>query len=381
MVAGYIDIGLSLFVFACVTFLYLWQKENNQKWLYFSAMMLGIAVGSKYLALVWVLPLTLWVFLTHFKWKHAAQFLGIALLIGSPWYIRNLIIAGNPIHPFAQEFFGYWLWTERDVVVQKQDLLIGHGVRRIFTNFIQLPWLLGTDKYFVKSFMGWFLIAGIPLTVCCIFMKKYFRYMAAFVLLNLAFWFYTSQILRYLFAILPLLAIFAAYPFGTVLNRLKPDSYLPLKAKQTMVTLIIVSSVAYLGYSVHLKNQKHPLPSNTIEWNNWKQKKNKWYQFAEFLNERDAKKVFKVSKAFIQNDFNGLVLGDWFGKAHMATFATKSKSDADVKAKMKEFDVKYLLVNKKRGFMGRLNELLRDSQEFEILLDTKTDTLFYLKTE
>jgi len=380
MVIGYIDIGLTMFVFACLFFLYLWQNEQQRKCLYFSAIMLGIAIGSKYLALVWLLPITLWVFLTHFKWKDTMLFFVIALLVGSPWYIRNIIIAGNPIHPFAQDFFGYWLWSPRDIDSQKQDLLIRHGIGRNITNFIKLPWLLSTDEYFKKTFMGWFLIAGIPLTLCAMFMKKYFKFMAVFIILNLIFWFFTSQILRYMYIVLPLLAIFAAYPFGIILQWIyNKKFYSYIKTNTLLAVVLLVSSSLYYLHTFNKASKRKSLPGSTEQWLQWKHKRNHSYPIAKLLNDRGATRVFSVSKAFLQNDFNGLVLGDWYGKANMAIFARQSKSAEDVRVKMKGFDVEYLVIGKKVKFMNRINSLLVDNPEFEVIFENDDDILYYLQ--
>ncbi|MBK9615391.1 MAG: hypothetical protein IPO35_07650 [Uliginosibacterium sp.] len=38
------------------------------------------------------------------------------------WYIRSYFISGNPFHPFASDFFGYWNWDRVDVELQLFDV-------------------------------------------------------------------------------------------------------------------------------------------------------------------------------------------------------------------------------------------------------------------
>jgi hypothetical protein len=49
-------------------------------------------------------------------------YIGVAACWGLWWYIRSAWLTGNPVHPFASEIFGYYLWTPEDMQSQMVGL-------------------------------------------------------------------------------------------------------------------------------------------------------------------------------------------------------------------------------------------------------------------
>ncbi len=380
MVSAYVDIALALFVFACVYFLYQWQKNKEKRWLYLAAFLLGTALGTKYLALVWLVPLTVWVFFSDKNFKHALTFFLLSLAFGCPWYVRNILISGNPIHPFAQSFFGYWVWTASDVLAQKKELLIAHGVDKSFINLLKLPWLLGTEKQFVKSHLGWALLAGIPFLALAYRMPKFFKHMAIFILFGLVFWFYTAQILRYFTAILPFLAIFAAYPLGLAFAYLDKIKWLNNHRLITVVSIVLLVYSSHTLYKhFYYLNKWRALPQSDYHWQNILDERDSYYPFAKLLNDRGVKRLLNIGKTRIHYTFDGLTLGDWFGPANFYTIAQSSKNANDIIQHMHRLKVNYLIAEKKPKWANRVNKLLKDSSRFEVVKDSDLRTLFFLK--
>lgn len=89
-----------------------------------AAVFAGLAVGTKYNT---VLPLTLAVIpglvilvRSHrFRWRLLLSILGIFLIFGGYWYLKNLILFGNPIYPLG-------FTSSRQFFLPGQSLLIGH---------------------------------------------------------------------------------------------------------------------------------------------------------------------------------------------------------------------------------------------------------------
>jgi hypothetical protein len=380
MVSAYVDIALSLFIFACVYFMYLWQKTKQRHWLTLSAFILGIALGTKYLALVWLLPLTAWVFFTCKNSKLTGKFFFTALLFGSPWYIRNIILAGNPIHPFAQDVFGFWIWTASDIVAQKKELLTAFGVEKSLFNLIRLPWLLGTESVFVKSHLGWLLIAGIPLLGLAYKMEKFFKHMAVFIIFSLIFWFYSAQLLRYFTVSIPFLAIFSAYPLGQLFDRNDKIKFFSRPVVKTILAacLLMYSSVS-LYYEFHINNTERPLPQSNHDWENILFKHDNYYPFAKILNAKNVSRVLNIGKTRINYTFDGFVLGDWFGLANFYTIATSAKNVDDIIQHMHRLKADYIIIEKKPAWANRINNLLKPSNRFEIIKDTELRTLYFFK--
>ncbi len=84
---------------------------QDHRWLFLCALLCGLAMGVKYTS--FALPLSLGLIVL---WrvrgrglKLVALFGVTALLIASPWYLRNLAFTGNPFYPF---FFGGAHWDE-----------------------------------------------------------------------------------------------------------------------------------------------------------------------------------------------------------------------------------------------------------------------------
>ena len=382
MINGYVDIGLGLIIFTCIYFLYLWQKNNEKHLLYVSAAMLGIALGTKYLALLLVLPLSIWVLITNKSWKQMLVYFTIAIVIGSPWYIRNIILAGNPIHPFAQDLFGYWLWTPEDIVSQKEDLLTRYGIERTFYNFIRFPWLMINESFPIKSAIGNFVAIGVPLLFISIKMSRFFKFLAVFLGLNIVFWFYTSQIARYLIFAMPFIVIFTAYPMGFILSKF--STFIPKNKYFTVLSQVVVLSLVIFAWIDMTKYYKKtdawlPLPETVADWENYLVKQNDHYVFTKYLNEKDVNRFYNVSDASLQNVFNGQVLGDWFGIANKRLIFVQCKEESCIKSVMKKFNTKYLLVDKTKKWFNNVNIILSKGKSFKKVMATDKSNLYKLE--
>jgi hypothetical protein len=101
-ITAYIDLGVIFFSFASLFFFLRWIESGFQaKFLIFSAIMCGLGLGTKYNALITLLLLTLFIPFAYSRYRQdvnsgffraASQgllFLVVALLIFSPWMVRN----------------------------------------------------------------------------------------------------------------------------------------------------------------------------------------------------------------------------------------------------------------------------------------------------
>jgi len=108
----YVDLGLIFFSTASIVYLLKWiEKDFNVKYLIYSAIFCGLALGTKYNGLVLLFLLTLFVpfiYLRSYKNKTASQskaicysavFMIVSLIVFSPWMIKNYIWTSNPIYP------------------------------------------------------------------------------------------------------------------------------------------------------------------------------------------------------------------------------------------------------------------------------------------
>lgn len=103
-----------LFTLLSTTFLWKWMEEKRESDFWISAFWCGIAMGTKFNALIFCLSLhTAVVFLwmaCHRNWRDAIfrpigyQAVGWTLL--SPWMIKSYLYTGNPLYPLLSGLFG-----------------------------------------------------------------------------------------------------------------------------------------------------------------------------------------------------------------------------------------------------------------------------------
>jgi hypothetical protein len=177
------------FSLACF-FLYRFLLQKNRSDLYASAIFAGFAALTSYIGLLFIFLLLLSLQLGKRFYKPMLISLLLFFLIISPWYLRNIIILGNPIWPFgggryidpliqANSFdqlnkisktAGFNYKTPEDLknsltrlffsFVDYRNASVYHSLNPIFT-FLAVPavflWLKTKDKK-IKFFVLWFLI-------------------------------------------------------------------------------------------------------------------------------------------------------------------------------------------------------------------------------
>ena len=117
-VTVYVDLGLVFFTTAALFGTVIWLEDTGRwRWLLLAAVCSGLALGTKYNALVSFLVLSLllpFFYLYRRKDQHAEQlnavkygvlFVAVSMLVFSPWLVRNYSLTGNPLYPLAQGVF------------------------------------------------------------------------------------------------------------------------------------------------------------------------------------------------------------------------------------------------------------------------------------
>lgn len=111
---AYVDLGLAFFTTVSVLAFIHWRTEGYEefKWLLISSIAMGLALGTKYNALiVWAFLSFAVVFLysrdTGEQWRairYGIIFFLVSLCVFSPWLIKNLLLTGNPLYPLFKGF-------------------------------------------------------------------------------------------------------------------------------------------------------------------------------------------------------------------------------------------------------------------------------------
>jgi len=114
----YVDLGLVFFSTGSLLYILKWKNSGFQnKYLVISAIFCGLALGTKYSGLVVFFLLTLFVPFIIARYTDGTSpvlskavcqgllFFAVALLVFSPWMIRNWHWRGNPVYPLYNGFF------------------------------------------------------------------------------------------------------------------------------------------------------------------------------------------------------------------------------------------------------------------------------------
>jgi 4-amino-4-deoxy-L-arabinose transferase-like glycosyltransferase len=114
-ISAYIDLGVVFFSFASLLLLLKWAESGlKKKFLIFSGVMAGLAMGTKYNALLTTAILALFVPLLYERHGKGGffrsallglLFLTVALMVFSPWMVRNYSWKKNPIYPLYEHRF------------------------------------------------------------------------------------------------------------------------------------------------------------------------------------------------------------------------------------------------------------------------------------
>ncbi len=131
----YVDLGLIFFSTAAFIYLFKWiEKSFRLKYLIISALFCGLAMGTKYNGFITLLLLTAFIPIMYLRSSkisyqqtvrsknilknrahniirqvkplgYSGIFLGVALIVFSPWMIKNYVWTKNPVYPLYNNFF------------------------------------------------------------------------------------------------------------------------------------------------------------------------------------------------------------------------------------------------------------------------------------
>jgi 4-amino-4-deoxy-L-arabinose transferase-like glycosyltransferase len=114
----YVDLGLVFFSAACLIYLFKWMENSfSKRYLIISAVFCGLALGTKYNGLITCLIVCLFIPFVYLRQKNekaadcfkalgfCVLFLGVALLLFSPWMIKNFHWTKNPVYPLYNSVF------------------------------------------------------------------------------------------------------------------------------------------------------------------------------------------------------------------------------------------------------------------------------------
>ncbi len=260
----FLDFQIDLFLFslfgASLCFLFLAIREKDHRYLFNFFLIFGLALGTKYNALmqgIFYLPLILWAIWVFRKKLATIWWYPLTTAAtGGLWYLRNLIVAGNPIYPFgALGFEGHRRFLEdmQGTSFAAQDSLIDSLNHVLLTS--QFNEQLGMMGLLTVSFAALILLAW---TTLSLLQKKWQHALIGFSLIYL----FTIQLIAYIHSpytftlwnetIRYTAALFALLPIIFILSA--NDSKLLKKLIYLLLTPILIISLlqSFLASSSHL---------------------------------------------------------------------------------------------------------------------------------
>ncbi len=244
--SAYIDLALALYVLLGAYVLTRWWKTSETRWLVLMAIFLGAALSSKLTTLFVIAAFALLILFRVRKaqaaepdrvGKIAAFAFGALLMAGviaSPWYVRTWAETGSPIFPFYLSIVPAEApgWdVERSNLFQMMNSQYG-GYEKSPLDYLLAPWNISVTAQpeiatHFDGVLGIAFLIGLPLLIHTLWkfeLPVEARIFAAIAAVMFLFWLFSSQQLRYLLPIVPLLAISIAASVQAIAGQLAGSS-------------------------------------------------------------------------------------------------------------------------------------------------------------
>jgi hypothetical protein len=241
--------------------------RSANAWLALAGIAMGFALGIKYLALMPLALIALLLLYRRVGLGLVARYALIALVIGSPWYIKSAIMMRNPVYPFYLRVFPqtrYWSVGRETAYKSEQDRFgLAHSLgkpREAFLNLLETPWSLLTTggKYFNQGEVTFSaLIGGMYAAFGFVGLLLHRRErqigdLAALAVSQVVVWFFLAQVGRYLIQIMPLFALLAGATAARLMRAESGKRFLLQRMVSGLVAILLVGNMVLILWSVTL---------------------------------------------------------------------------------------------------------------------------------
>jgi len=225
-IRAFVDIATGLYTFLGVYAFFMWRKNENKKILLLGAVMAGFAMTTKTSAIL--APGILGLFFLYESVlvkkrlsavKDLILYGAVAVAVSVPYNIRALVNTGNPVYPLFYEVFkGEYI---NPVLAQYWvEILNKVGFGATLADLVLLPWnvTMHSEAFGELVGIGSMFLVFVPLLFI---MKNVDKKITLLLVMTVAFllpWFFTAQILRYIFVVYAMLSIVVAYTVSRMLK-------------------------------------------------------------------------------------------------------------------------------------------------------------------
>ena len=249
---AYSDLSVSFYAFLAVYSFVNWFRRREDQWLILCGVLSGLAISTKYTALL--LPFLgclgiLWACRHHrVSNQHMSRLLlayvTCAVVVGSPFYMKNWIMTGNPFYPFLYEIFDGRGWDPEQARLY-DEFVRSLGMGRGLWDYLLLPWNVSVNaKMHSPQFDGILGPVFILILPFAIGMRKVaigVKIAMAYCFFTFMFWASSAQQIRYLMPVFPFLALMTAYVLSYYHRR---------RAVFGVLLVLIAGSLGFSGYHI-----------------------------------------------------------------------------------------------------------------------------------
>lgn len=382
-----IDIALTFFIFTSGFALVGWLYGGKEKYLHLTGLILGLSLGVKYTALVFVILYVIWVLIQRILLENAnvratlakiGLMLVIAVIAGCPWYLRNIVLFGNPFFPFYQPVFaeilpiGTLSELKPQLQINEREMLQRHAYTgswtRIMTFLADLSYNPNPAGGAMKNQLGPLYIAILPLLFLMAlkgFLKLVGKYifklplepkyvppawMCLFIILGyMSYWIFQVGVLqlRYLFPILPFMAALAGFTVSSILK-------LNMVNQRHILAIFIAACSGMLGICYFNSGVQHLPISKLPIRNDSREEFLKQYissyeavlELNKFLGPEDIVYGLFCENCRFYAKFT--LIGGLFGYGDHQEFNKYTGTGKELYEYLKTFNCSYLMVDTKR---------------------------------
>ncbi|MGE5663868.1 MAG: ArnT family glycosyltransferase [Deltaproteobacteria bacterium] len=249
-----VDLFVVLYTLAALFAWANWTNEGRGGWLVLAGVFTGAALSCKYTALL--LPfLGILGILLEARVRRATdrealgnllRYLAPTAVLGAPFYLKNLVLTGNPFYPFLYGLFGGRGWDAEQA--RLYDALVEHlGMGRGWIDYLLLPWNVSlraqADSPRFDGILGPAFLFALPFLFGVRRISAPLKAALAFSLFWFLFWASSAQMTRYLLPVFPFLAV--AVGVALTSHRSRPGRW-PYR----LLAVIVTGGLAFGGYHI-----------------------------------------------------------------------------------------------------------------------------------
>lgn len=278
------------------------------------------------------------------QWRRLKPAIAVAMTVaalGLPWWVRSFIATGSPAAPF-------FLPGNADAE-QLFRVSAAYGAGRGLREFVTLPWdaIAQSPYIFADPFVFGpaLLIVALAIPAAAVIRRRPSRslqfLLVAFVPF-LLFWFRSAQVMRYLAAELPLLALMFTSAVGAL--RLRRSLLLPLGMAAAIGVAVPCPLVRFRSLPPVRYAEKERVLAEAL----------RYYPAARYLNSITAPgdRVYLWFSEEVRYYVRARSYGDWFGSMRYGAIGAPGSTPAALAERMRGLGFRYILGSRSRMARG-----------------------------